>query len=88
MTQEELASALGGVLGKDVPVQQVDDAQYADIMKSAGVPDFLIPMLVNIQKGIRGGALDVESSDFEKLLGRPLTPISEALTQIVDGITE
>ncbi|ATH91994.1 SDR family oxidoreductase [Bacillus glycinifermentans] len=88
LTQEELASALGDVLGKDIPVQQVDDAQYADIMKGAGVPDFLIPMLVNIQKGIRDGALDVESSDFEKLLGRPLTPISEALTQIVDGTTE
>ncbi|MGU3472852.1 SDR family oxidoreductase [Paenibacillus sp. D51F] len=85
MTQEELASALGTVLGKEVPVQQVDDATYADIMKGAGVPDFVIPILVSIQQDIREGALEIESNDFEKLLGRPVTPISEALTQIVNA---
>ncbi|SFE66033.1 hypothetical protein SAMN05428981_107136 [Bacillus sp. OV194] len=69
MTQEELASAVGTVLGKEVSVQQVDDTAYADIM-----------MLVDIQKGIRDGELEVESNDFEKLLGRPLTPINEALS--------
>ncbi|ASS66963.1 MULTISPECIES: SDR family oxidoreductase [unclassified Paenibacillus] len=88
MTQEELASALGTVLGKEVPVQQVDDAAYADIMKGAGVPDFVIPILVGIQQGIREGALEIESNDFEKLLGRPVTPIREALTQVVDEISQ
>lgn len=83
LTQEELASALGSVLGKEVPVVQVDDAAYADIMKNAGVPDFVIPILVGIQQGIREGNLAVESSDFEKLLGRPLTPIQEALRQVI-----
>ena len=88
MTQEELAAALGTVLGKEVPVQQVGDAAYADIMKGAGVPEFVIPFLVEIQKGIREGALEIESNDFEKLLGRPVTPISEGLTQIVNGIPQ
>lgn len=87
LTQGELAAALGAVLGREVPVKQVDDAAYAEIMKGAGVPDFIIPMLVEIQKGIREGALEIESNDFEKLLGRPATPISEALTQIVNGIS-
>jgi NAD(P)H dehydrogenase (quinone) len=86
LTQEKFASTLGIVLGKEVPVQQVDDATYADVMKGNGVPDFLIPMLVDIQKGIREGTLEIESNDFEKLLGRPTTPISEALIQIVSGI--
>ncbi|MGK9253992.1 SDR family oxidoreductase [Paenibacillus humicus] len=87
MTQEELASALGTVLGKEVLVQQVDDAAYADIMKGAGVPDFVIPILVSIQQAIREGALELESNDFEKLFGRPTTPISEALTQLVNEIS-
>ena len=85
MTQEELASTLGTVLGKEVPVQQVDDATYTDIMKGAGVPDFLLPMLVDIQKDIREGTLEVESHDLEKLLGRTVTPTKEALTKIVKG---
>lgn len=88
MTQEELASALGTVLGKEVAVQQVDDATYADIMKGAGVPEFVVPILVEIQKGIRDGALEVESNDLEKLLGRPVTPIHKALTQIVNEISQ
>lgn len=87
MTQEELAAALGSVLGKEVVVHQVDDAAYADAMKGAGVPDFVVPILVDIQKAIRDGALDIESSDFEKLLGRKVTPISEGLAQIISGIS-
>ncbi len=83
LTQEQLVSALSSVLDKEVPVQQVDDGAYADIMKNVGVPDFVIPILVGIQQGIREGTLDVESTDFEKLLGRPLTPIHEALSQLV-----
>ncbi|WML55208.1 SDR family oxidoreductase [Neobacillus sp. PS3-12] len=83
LKQEEIAAALGEVIGKEVAVQQVDDATYADIMKGVGVPDFLIPLVVDIQKSIRENTLAVESNDFEKLLGRPATPIKEALKQIV-----
>ncbi|KRE51162.1 SDR family oxidoreductase [Paenibacillus sp. Soil522] len=88
MTQEELVSVIGTVLGKEVPVQQVDDAKYAEIMKGAGIPDFIIPILVGIQQGIREGALEIESNDLEKLLGRPVTPIREALAQIVNEISQ
>ncbi|MNC68838.1 Quinone oxidoreductase 2 [compost metagenome] len=83
LTQGEFAAALGTVLGKEVPVQQVDDATYGEIMKGAGVPDFVIPMLVAIQADIRKGSLDLASSDFEKLLGRPATPVAEALPKLV-----
>ncbi|MDQ8733935.1 SDR family oxidoreductase [Paenibacillus sp. LHD-38] len=85
-TQEELASILSGVLGREVPVQQVDDATYASIMSSAGVPEPVIPILVGIQSAIREGALEVESNDFQTLLGRPATPIEEGLRQIVNEI--
>lgn len=87
LTQEEMASALGAVLGKGVQVQQVDDAAYADIMKAAGVPDFVIPMLVGIQQGIREGTLEVASNDFEKVLGHPLKSTQEALSQLVKRIS-
>nr|WP_145157304.1 SDR family oxidoreductase [Paenibacillus terrae] len=86
LTQAELVTALGNVLGKEVPLQQVDDEQYADIMKQAGVPEFALPIVVGIQQGIREGQLEIKSQDFEKLLGRPLTPIVEALDQIVSGL--
>ncbi|WP_282142568.1 SDR family oxidoreductase [Cytobacillus oceanisediminis] len=87
LTQEELASALGNVLGKEIPVQQVSDQKYAEIMKGLGLPDFVIPIVVGIQESIRNGSLEVESNDFEKVLGRPVTPINEALNQLVNVIS-
>ncbi|SFC94818.1 NAD(P)H dehydrogenase (quinone) [Bacillus sp. OV322] len=85
LTQEEMVSALSNVLGKEIPVQQVSDEKYAEIMKGLGLPDFVIPIIVGIQESIRNGSLDVESNDFEKVLGRPVTPINEALTQLVNA---
>ncbi|MCC3377134.1 SDR family oxidoreductase [Cohnella sp. REN36] len=86
LTQEELAAKLSGILGREVPVQQVDDATYAGIMSSAGVPDPVVPILVGIQSAIREGALEVESGDLERLLGRAPTPIEEGLRQIVEEL--
>ncbi|HZG58416.1 SDR family oxidoreductase [Paenibacillus sp.] len=86
LTQAELAAALGSVLNREVPVQQVDDATYADIMRSVGVPEFAVPIVVGIQQGIREGTLAVESTDFEKLLGRPLAPIRTALGEIMKSL--
>ncbi|MEK3822472.1 SDR family oxidoreductase [Cytobacillus sp. FSL W8-0315] len=87
LTQEELASALGNVLGKEIPVQQVSDEKYAEIMKGIGLPDFVLPIVVGIQESIRDGSLEVKSNDFEKVLGRPVTPINEALKQLVNAIS-
>jgi len=87
LTQEQFVAELSAVLGKSIPVQQVDDDAYADIMKGAGVPEFLLPFLVGIQQGIRDGELEIESGDFEKLLGRPLTPLRDALGGLVQGLS-
>ncbi|KWX69405.1 NmrA family protein [Paenibacillus riograndensis] len=82
-TQAELAAVVGKLLGKEVPVQQVDDAAYADIMAKAGVPEAALPIVVAIQQAIREGALDIASSDFTKLLQRPLTPLSEGVKDLL-----
>lgn len=83
LTQEELAAAVGNILGKEVPVQQVSDEEYAEIMKGLGLPDYVLPIVVGIQQSIRNGSLEVSNTDFEKVLGRPVTPIDEALEQII-----
>ncbi|WP_217593389.1 SDR family oxidoreductase [Cohnella sp. GbtcB17] len=78
----DLASATSEALGREVPVQQVDDDAYADIMKSAGVPEFALPIVVAIQQAIRAGTLAVESNDLENLIGRPATPLTQAIKEI------
>ena len=83
LTQDEFAAAVGEALGREVPVQHVDDETYANIMRQAGVPDAAIPFVVGIQQGIREGNLEVRSSDFAKLLGRPPTPMREGLKELL-----
>lgn len=86
LTQEELAAVVGGVLGKEVQVQQVDDAAYSDIMAGAGVPEAALPIVVAIQAAIREGALDIESGDLEKLLQRPATPLAEGVQDMLNSL--
>lgn len=88
MTHKELASNLEAVLGKEIPFQQVDEDTYGEMMKGAGVPEAFLPMLINTDKGIREGGLEVESNDLEKLLGRPVKSTQEALNQIVSQLSE
>lgn len=83
ITHAELARIIGAAVGREVPVQHVDDAAYAEAMRGAGVPEPVVPFLVSIQRSIREGALDVPSGDLEALLGRPATPLVDAVRGIV-----
>ncbi|MFT8317575.1 MAG: SDR family oxidoreductase [Sporolactobacillus sp.] len=83
-TYADLAEIIEGVIQREVPVQKVDDAGYTTLMKNAGVPEAILPMLVSIQKDIREGTLDIESNDFQKLLGRPVTPLSDYIRRVIN----
>ena len=85
LTQQQFVNTLSEVLGKEVALMSVDDEQYADMLKGAGVPEAYLPMLVMTQQGIRNGALELEleQSDLETLLHRPATSLKQALTQLL-----
>ncbi|TCI21656.1 SDR family oxidoreductase [Exiguobacterium sp. SL-10] len=85
-TQAELVEALSEVLGREVPLQEVSNDAYAGVMRGAGVPEGAIPIVVGIQDSIRNGSLEVESNDFELVLGRPVTPLKEALQKLVSSL--
>ena len=85
-TYDDFAAALSKVLGSPVTVKHVDDAAYSESLVNAGLPAFLVPILVGYSHQIGEGALAVESSDFQKLLGRPATPLPEALRQLVGQV--
>ena len=85
-TQAELVEALSEVLGREVTFQEVSTDAYAGVMRGAGVPEGAIPIVVGIQDSIRNGSLEVESNDFELVLGRPVTPLKEALQKLVSTL--
>jgi len=86
LTQAELVSAVEEVIGQEIPIKRVNDEEYKQIMKKSGMPESSLPMLAAIQRGIREGALNVKSNDFEKLLGRPAAPIKQALEELLQEV--
>ena len=83
LSQEEFVAALEEAAGVKINVLKVSDDEYEKAMQGAGMPDFVVALLCDIQKGIRGGSLNFQSVDFEKLIGRPPTPVKEALKELL-----
>ncbi|WP_340012601.1 SDR family oxidoreductase [Paenibacillus sp. FSL H7-0690] len=86
LTQEELTEIIGSVIGKEIKVIQVDDEAYAKTMSEVGVPEAVLPIVVAIQRGIREGWLNIESSDLEKLLKRSATPLADVIRVMVGNL--
>ncbi|WP_145409610.1 SDR family oxidoreductase [Paenibacillus xylanexedens] len=86
VSQDEYAATLGEVLGREVPVKHVDDEAYAQFLQEGGLPPFIVELFVRILRDTREGALEVPSDDFIKLIGRPATPLKEAISLIVNEI--
>ena len=69
-TTDEIASQVSDATGKPISVVHLTDEQLAGGMKSAGVPDFLVPFLVGFDANTREGAADLVNTDVETLIGR------------------
>lgn len=83
LTQQQFVDTLSEVLGKEVPLLEVDDLSYEEMLKGAGVPEAYLPMLVMTQKGIREGGLESTHTDLNLLLERQATPLKQALTHLL-----
>lgn len=81
-----LAAALGEVLGKDIPLQILNDETFAAQISKSGMPAAMAPFVVSIHRAIREGALDIESGDMETLMGRPPTLLRAGLEEILKGM--
>lgn len=79
LTTEELAKRYAKATGRDVSTQVVDIDTYDKIMTEAGLPPYVVNMVVQIQKDIEAGTLEIESKDIDQLLDRPRTALEEAL---------
>jgi len=86
LTQQQFVDTLNEVLGKEIPLIEVDDASYEEMLKGAGVPEDYLPMLVMTQKGIREGGLESTHTDLDFLLKRQATSLKQALTHLLLNI--
>ncbi|MGJ7040045.1 NAD(P)H dehydrogenase (quinone) [Shinella sp. BE166] len=76
-TAEEIAAIVSAATGKPLNVVHVTDAQLAEGLKGAGLPEGFIPTIVSFDANTREGKIAVVTSDAETLSGRPLTPFED-----------
>lgn len=70
LNAEEIAARVSKATGKPLDVVHVTDEQLAQGLTGAGLPDFVVNMLVSADANIRAGNFDLVNGDFEALTGR------------------
>jgi NAD(P)H dehydrogenase (quinone) len=70
MSVSQVAAVVTEVTGKPLDVVQVNGEQLAGGMTGAGLPKFVVDMLVSADANIRAGNFEAVSGDFKKLTGK------------------
>lgn len=85
-TYSELVAVISEVSGTPVLYRDVTEGEYAAILQSeAGLPDHVATMLAGADAAIARGELDTESGDLRTLIGRPTTPVAQAVRDMLAG---
>ncbi|MDK1475306.1 SDR family oxidoreductase [Streptomyces sp. 549] len=71
----ELAAEVTARSGTEVTYADLPAEQYAQILTGAGLPGFLVELLVDADVKVSKGALSTVTGDLSALLGRPTTPM-------------
>jgi NAD(P)H dehydrogenase (quinone) len=79
LTMTELAAEISRQSGKPVTYTDLTPEKYTELLIGAGLPAPFAEILADSDRAAAGGALEVPSTDLEKLLGRPATPWSAAI---------
>jgi NAD(P)H dehydrogenase (quinone) len=77
----ELAAEASDRAGKPVIYTDLPAEQYAAILAGAGLPGFVVDLLVDVDVSISHGALARVTGDLAALLDRPTTPLGDAVAQ-------
>jgi uncharacterized protein YbjT (DUF2867 family) len=73
LSDAEIAALLGDVLGREVRVVPVSDDDLAAGLRQAGLNDWLVEALLEVNAYNRSGATAQTTPDVEAVLGRPAT---------------
>lgn len=82
-TLAELAAEISRQSGKNIPYNNLTEAQYADILKSFGLPAGLAEMLADSDTGASKGGLFDDSHVLSSLIGRPTTPFTKTVAEAI-----
>lgn len=78
-TLTDLAAEISKQTGKDIPYNNLPEKEYAKVLKSVGLPDFYADAIASWDVSASKGDLFDDSKQLSKLIGRPTTPLADAV---------
>ncbi len=78
-TLAELAAEISKQTGKAIPYNNLPETEYANILKSFGLPELYAEAIASWDTGASKGDLFNESRQLSKLIGKPTTPMAETV---------
>ncbi|QCB97824.1 NAD(P)-dependent oxidoreductase [Arthrobacter sp. PAMC25564] len=75
----ELAATVSDITGRVIPYRNASLAEYQQGLIAAGLDEGTAGFFAALEANTAAGDLDTDSEDLAKLLGRPATPLSEAV---------
>ncbi|WP_328456914.1 SDR family oxidoreductase [Amycolatopsis sp. NBC_00438] len=79
----DFAAAITEAAGTPVAYQDVPPQEHRQLLVAAGLPEPVADMLTDADRGIREGELTSTSGDLSRLIGRPTTPLADAVAALV-----
>lgn len=80
---KELAATISEITGKDVTYTDVPAEELTKVLVGAGLPEGYAAVLADADLGLGRGELSVDPADLADLLGRPATPLADALRAVL-----
>nr|WP_289851934.1 SDR family oxidoreductase [Rhizobium sp. SSA_523] len=81
LTADEIAEIVSEIAGKPLKIVQVTDEQLAGGVRGAGMPEFVVQLVVSTDANIRAGNFDMVTDDFERLTGRKAQTVADFFKQ-------
>ncbi|MEU3915163.1 NAD(P)H-binding protein [Streptomyces sp. NPDC029721] len=76
----EYAAEVARQSGREVAYSAVPGDAHLEVLTGAGVPEDFAAVIVDVDAAISRGRLAGTSGDLARLIGRPTTPVAEAIT--------
>ncbi|MEP0547585.1 MAG: SDR family oxidoreductase [Rhodothermales bacterium] len=84
-TMSEMAEEITRQSGTEVVYRDVPPEEYERALVGFGLPDDVAALLRDFDEAIAQGALRVESGDLRRIIGRPTTPLADAVADDLPG---
>lgn len=85
-TMTEFAAELGRQTGKALRYDSLPEATYGDILITVGLPEGFARILADSDAKAAKGALHDDSGTLSRLIGRPTTPMADAIAQALSAL--